>query len=446
MRMGKTSKIDKKRVDLAKDSTNCTSNCHIERSDSVAKNLKKNKKDSANRKKIAESKNPISQMREDKSQSLPLPNARGGLRGWVDSANAESKRKNGDFIADSANEIRDSAIHAKSAESTSLCHCEARSAEAIQKNNNMDCHDFAMQNLAMTKKTQKIAESNAKKTHPLTPSAREGEDSNKSPLAREGGQNIDSANQSKITDSAPKHTLDSASQNLKNPHTQGDIFALQKAIKYHFKDENLLRLALTHKSFDKRTNNERLEFLGDAVMDLIIGEYAFKSLVRCNEGDLTRIRAAIVNENSFANLANRINLGTYLFISHSESRNKGRKKPSILSDAFEALIGAIYLDGGLESARGVALALLEGEYKGVELENLFVDYKTALQELTQAICGDLPEYDLIASKGPDHNKKFTMRVLINAQEFAKATGKSKKEAEQECAKIAYNRIKQRGAK
>ncbi|MGX2983467.1 ribonuclease III [Helicobacter sp. 23-1045] len=390
MRMGKTNKIGKKRVDTAKDSANRTSTCHIERSDSVAKNLKKNKKDSANRKKIAESKNPISQMREDKSQSLPLP-CGGGLRGWVVSANAESNKKN-----------------------------------------------------------QKFAESNAKKTHPLTPSAREGEDSNKSPLAREGGQKKDSTNRtqnaeskSKITDSAPKHTLDSTPQKLKNPYTQGDIFALQKAIKYNFKDENLLRLALTHKSFDKRTNNERLEFLGDAVMDLIIGEYAFKSLVRCNEGDLTRIRAAIVNENSFANLANRINLGAYLFISHSESRNKGRKKPSILSDAFEALIGAIYLDGGLESARGVALALLEGEYKGVELESLFVDYKTALQELTQAICGDLPEYDLIASKGPDHNKKFTMRVLINAQEFAKATGKSKKEAEQECAKIAYNRIKQR---
>ena len=114
-----------------------------------------------------------------------------------------------------------------------------------------------------------------------------------------------------------------------------------------------------------------------------------------------------------------------------------------MSDAFEALIGAIYIDGGLDCAKKVALSVIESVYKGVELENLFVAYKTALQELTPAICGDLPEYDLIASKGPDHNKKFTMRVLINAQEFAKATGKSKKEAEQECAKIAYNRIKQR---
>ncbi len=220
-----------------------------------------------------------------------------------------------------------------------------------------------------------------------------------------------------------------------------DYRALQARIDYHFKDENLLILALTHKSFDKNKNNERLEFLGDAVLDLIIGDYLFHQLYRRNEGVLTKIRAAMVNENSLANLANALDLGRYLLISKSESRNAGHKKPSILSDAFEALVGAIYIDGGLDSARKLIISLLEYEYKGVELENLFVDYKTALQEITQAICGDLPEYVLVDSSGPDHNKSFTMEVLINGQKFATASGKSKKDAEQTCAKIAYNRLK-----
>lgn len=220
-----------------------------------------------------------------------------------------------------------------------------------------------------------------------------------------------------------------------------DISTLQRTIKYRFKDEQLLKTALTHKSFDKHKNNERLEFLGDAVLDLIIGEYVFRKKEQSSEGDLTRIRAAMVNENSFANLANSIDLGKYLFVSLSENRNQGRKKPSILSDAFEALIGAIYLDSGLESARTVTHNLLEAMYKEVEIESLFTDYKTALQELTQAICGNLPEYILVGSSGPDHSKSFTMKVLINNVDFATAEGKSKKEAEQICAKIAYNRIK-----
>ena len=257
--------------------------------------------------------------------------------------------------------------------------------------------------------------------------------------------NDSSANLARFYDNANLQTDITVSpkipESLKSKCLEGNE-SLQKRINYHFKDENILLIALTHKSFDKHKNNERLEFLGDAVLDLIIGEYVFRRLPHCNEGDLTKIRAAMVNENGFANLANALELGKYIFISNSECRNDGRKKPSILSDAFEALIAAIYIDGGLESAKKVVLSLLERVYRGVELENLFVDYKTALQELTQAICGDLPEYNLLASNGPDHNKSFTMQVLINAQEFAKATGKSKKEAEQECAKIAYNRIKQ----
>lgn len=243
-------------------------------------------------------------------------------------------------------------------------------------------------------------------------------------------------------DNANLRTDIKVSSKIKEMSQSVDNSALQNRINYHFKDENLLLIALTHKSFDRHKNNERLEFLGDAVLDLIIGEYVFRRLPHCNEGALTKIRASIVNEMGFTKLANAIELGKYIFISNSESHNNGRKKPSILSDAFEALVGAIYIDGGLEWARFVTLTVLECVYSGVDIESLFVDYKTALQELTQAICGDLPEYHLISSSGPDHNKSFTMKVLINAQEFATAHGKSKKEAEQICAKIAYNRIKQ----
>ena len=258
----------------------------------------------------------------------------------------------------------------------------------------------------------------------------------------------DSANPSDSTDSMDlaKKTLNPTKLSKKiitafELKNFNDYRMLQTRIDYQFKDENLLILALTHKSFDKSKNNERLEFLGDAVLDLIIGDYLFHQLYRRNEGVLTKIRAAMVNENSLANLANVLDLGKYLLTSKAESRNAGHKKPSILSDAFEALIGAIYIDGGLESARKLIISLLEYEYKGVELENLFVDYKTALQEITQAICGELPEYVLVDSSGPDHDKRFTMEVLINGQKFATAKGKSKKDAEQTCAKIAYKRIK-----
>ncbi|WP_408941372.1 ribonuclease III [Helicobacter sp. MIT 14-3879] len=233
------------------------------------------------------------------------------------------------------------------------------------------------------------------------------------------------------------------SKNHKQNIWLNDLEILQKSIKYNFNNQALLIQALTHKSYNKTTNNERLEFLGDAVLDLLIGEYVFNKLKNSNEGDLTKLRAAIVNENSFTKLANAITLGQYLFISQSEIKNKGRFKPSILSDAFEALIGAVYIDGGLEYARNITYHLLELVYKEIDLDSLFVDYKTALQELTQAICGVIPEYELIDSSGPDHNKSFTMQVKINNMQYAIANGKSKKEAEQMCAKEAYFILKKR---
>lgn len=235
----------------------------------------------------------------------------------------------------------------------------------------------------------------------------------------------------------PKDNIDKNTKKCDNEN----LNTLQTNIKYFFKDSNLLILALTHKSYDKFNNNERLEFLGDAVLDLLIGEYVFKKLPKSNEGDLTKLRASMVNESSFTKLALAINLGEYLFISSAEIRNKGRNKPSILSNAFEALIGAIYLDSGLQKARILTYYLLELVYKTIDLDSLFKDYKTLLQELTQSLYGATPEYILVNSTGPDHNKRFRMKIIINNKEYATGSGKSKKEAEQNCAKTAYESLK-----
>lgn len=216
---------------------------------------------------------------------------------------------------------------------------------------------------------------------------------------------------------------------------------LQDSIKYHFKNKMLLLESLTHKSYNKNNNNERLEFLGDAVLDLLIGEYVFKKLPKSSEGDLTKLRASMVNEASFAKLAKAIKLGDYLFISNAEIKNKGRDKPSILSNALEALIGAVYLDSNINNAKKISYMLIERVYKKLNPETLFKDYKTLLQELTQSIYGLIPEYELIDSSGPDHNKIFKMRITINGMEYATKNGKSKKEAEQACAKVAYEKLK-----
>jgi len=221
-----------------------------------------------------------------------------------------------------------------------------------------------------------------------------------------------------------------------------DIESLEKRIDYKFKDEQLIIEALTHKSFKKPYNNERLEFLGDAVLDLIVGEYLFKKFPKKDEGTLSKIRASLVNEGGFAKLANAIKLGEYLYLSAAEENNNGRTKPSLLSNAFEALIGAIYLEAGLEKAREVSIKLLEETYPKIDLDTLCKDYKTALQELTQAVYGVTPSYELLGAVGPDHNKVFEVAVKLNDKLISKAKGKSKKSAQQEAAKIALDKLKE----
>ena len=210
---------------------------------------------------------------------------------------------------------------------------------------------------------------------------------------------------------------------------------LQEKLGYKFKNLTHLKIALTHKSAKNGHNNERLEFLGDAVMDLIVGEYLFKKF-SSDEGDLSKLRAALVNESSFSKFAKFLGIGENLNMSLSEERNGGREKPSLLSDAFEAIMGAVYLESGLQNTARIATAILEILYPRISFNELVKDYKTALQELTQAKFGVTPEYVLLGSSGPDHKKSFEMAALVGGRRLSSAVGASKKEAEQKCAQIA----------
>ncbi len=221
-----------------------------------------------------------------------------------------------------------------------------------------------------------------------------------------------------------------------------DYEDLEKCLGYQFRDKDLIIEALTHKSHKKPYNNERLEFLGDAVLNLIVGEYLYKKFPKSNEGELSKIRASLVNETGFTKLAKEIDLGNYIFISNAEERNKGRNKASILSDAFEAIMGAIYLESGLETLKPIILDLLENSYDKINLDVLFSDYKTALQEVTQARFGSIPEYKIEGSYGPDHKKEFEVSIWIDGNTYGKAKGKSKKLAQQAVAKIAIEKLKE----
>ena len=214
------------------------------------------------------------------------------------------------------------------------------------------------------------------------------------------------------------------------------INTLEDKLGYEFKDTKLIIEALTHKSYKQPYDNERLEFLGDAVLDLIVGEYLFKKFSKSDEGKLSKIRASLVNEAGFDKLARSLNLGDYILLSKAEENNGGREKSSLLSNAFEAIIGAIYLEAGLQTVQKISIDLIESNHKEISLDSLFRDFKTTLQELTQARFGMTPEYKVIASRGPDHLKEFEVGVFIQDKEYARAIGKSKKIAQQEAAKEA----------
>ena len=215
---------------------------------------------------------------------------------------------------------------------------------------------------------------------------------------------------------------------------------LQSAIGYTFRDPALLTEALTHSSYaheqhNRMKYNERLEFLGDAVLSIVVSDYIYKHCPDLPEGELTKLRASLVCEKSLFDFAKQIDLGSYLRLSNGERRNGGAKRPSIVSDAFEALIAAIYLDGGMEPARKHILRFIVPEIENHK-NNSFKDYKTALQEIIQKNPGERLEYRLVGSSGPDHNKHFRVEVCLNSNVIGRGGGRSKKEAEQQAAREA----------
>lgn len=215
---------------------------------------------------------------------------------------------------------------------------------------------------------------------------------------------------------------------------------LQQTIKYQFKDESILIVALTHSSFanekgKKTPCNERLEFLGDAVLSIVVSDYIFSHCPNFPEGELTKLRASLVCEKSLFEFAKQIKLGNYILLSRGEKNNKGNERPSILSDAFEALIAAIYLDGGMDKAKEFVLSFVIPEINNHKPKS-FKDYKTQLQEIIQKNPGEQLEYVLVGESGPDHNKHFVVEVHLNSNVIGKGGGKSKKEAEQRAAQKA----------
>jgi ribonuclease III len=210
----------------------------------------------------------------------------------------------------------------------------------------------------------------------------------------------------------------------------------EKVIGYQYNDIKLLRQALTHSSFanekrlDKLANNERLEFLGDAVLELVTSEFLFKNNSKMHEGDLTKLRASIVCEQTLSLCANDINLGKYIQLGKGEAATGGRDRASILSDAMEAVIGSIYLDGGFTSAKEYIDKFILSD---VENKQLFFDSKTILQEIVQSEFKDPLTYELIGEEGPDHNKKFTVKAVIGEKELEVGVGRTKKAAEQQAA-------------
>ena len=230
------------------------------------------------------------------------------------------------------------------------------------------------------------------------------------------------------------------------PETRmGELVSLQDRTKYKFLDLKLLNKALTHKSYanEKSENlkhNERLEFLGDSVLDILVSDYLVKEFSDFAEGALSKIRASVVNETCLAKLAQKIDLGNYLLLGRGEDLSGGRQKPSILADAFEALAGAVFRDGGLSAASNIFLPLLVEEVEKTAESWSFRDFKSDLQEYTQNKLNCIPSYKVVREIGPDHAKEFEIIVVIKNQEQGNGFGRSKKEAEQAAAKIAMGKF------
>lgn len=225
-----------------------------------------------------------------------------------------------------------------------------------------------------------------------------------------------------------------------NKRVLNSINKFEETIKYTFENKGFILEALTHSSYSNENKNykynERLEFLGDSVLSIVISDYLFKEEKKLPEGELTKLRANIVCEESLSEVSTNIKLGEYLLLGKGEEATGGRERISILADALEAVIAAIYLDGGIEEARRFILKYMEEIIQNSVNGKIFRDYKTYLQEVLQSKGEQNIWYKLIEEKGPDHNKRFVMEVGINDEVLGVGEGKSKKDAEQIAAKAA----------
>ncbi len=229
--------------------------------------------------------------------------------------------------------------------------------------------------------------------------------------------------------------------------SSNDLSSLEESLDYQFRKKSLLKEALTHKSFaheQQKKNisfNERMEFLGDAVLELIVSEYLYKTFSDHTEADLSRMKAYVVQESSLADTAATLDLGSYLHLGKGEEITGGRKKRSLLANAFEAILAAIYMDSGYKNARDFVLGHLVAKMDDLASNNFVFDFKTRLQEVAQARHGVLPRYVTHKEEGPEHKKTFEVKVYINDDFIGSGKGKTKKAAAQKAAEAGLNQIK-----
>jgi len=223
---------------------------------------------------------------------------------------------------------------------------------------------------------------------------------------------------------------------------------LQQKLKVKFKDKSLLYRALTHRSYVNEVGkslkyNERLEYLGDSVLALVVNEYLFKRYSSYFEGELAKIKSAVVSEDTLAKVADDLKLGSFIFMGKGEEQNGGRERPSILANTLEALMGAIYLDLGLKASKRFVLSLLKSDIERINDLTYLRDPKTTLQEHVQKKYKERPEYKVIKESGPDHNKFFTVKLIIHGNDISTGIGSSKRKAEMDAAKEALEKIEAR---
>ena len=225
-----------------------------------------------------------------------------------------------------------------------------------------------------------------------------------------------------------------------------DLDDLQKTLRISFNDPSLLEQALIHSSYVNENpglapaSNERLEFLGDAVLGLVIAEKLYQDCTHSNEGELTKLRAALVRRDTLTSIAKSINLGDYLYLGKGEEASGGRRKPANLAGALEAVIAAIYLDQGLSITQRFLLRLFDDRLQNVASHGVEADYKSQLQAIIQSRAQQAPTYHVVEATGPDHDKKFTVEVRVQDAVLARGSGKNKKAAEMQAACLALERL------